>query len=188
MFRACKFIFDDYLDVFQVEVSKQAYHEESSEAGDDDDGTINPRDVGHNIYILAHQLARHNRELAEMLKPEVEDEKGSRALEYYAKHTAQIEVRELEKYSLIIGWLFFTVIVCFVTDRASGSLHGADRVSDSRDLRVPDCRDEARRARDDGARRAGQQGERFLRARRRHVLGDEVAEEAALDAAHVLAE
>ena len=76
----------------QVEVSKQAYHEESNDAADDDDGTINPRDVGHNIYILAHQLARHNRELAEMLKPEPEDEKGSRALEYYAKHTAQIEV------------------------------------------------------------------------------------------------
>ena len=98
-------------------MSKQAYHEESSEAGDDDDGTINPRDVGHNIYILAHQLARHNRELAEMLKPEVEDEKGSRALEYYAKHTAQIEVRELEKYSLIIGWLFF-YCDCVFCDRS----------------------------------------------------------------------
>ena len=31
-------------------------------------------------------------EAARDVTPEVEDEKGSRALEYYAKHTAQIEV------------------------------------------------------------------------------------------------
>ena len=48
----------------QVDVSKQAYHQ--AEAMDDeDDGeeedeeeeeAANPRDVGHNIYILAHQV------------------------------------------------------------------------------------------------------------------------------------
>ena len=66
-------------DLRQVDVAKQAYHQEdnndddASEADDDEAETINPRDVGHNIYILAHQLARHNRELAEMLRPEAED-------------------------------------------------------------------------------------------------------------------
>ena len=49
--------------------------------------------VGHNIYILCHQLAQHNKELAALLKPsELADPKTNQALEYYANHTAQIEV------------------------------------------------------------------------------------------------
>jgi len=51
--------------------------------------------VGHNIYILCHQLAQHNKELAVMLKPSEQnnaDPKINKALEYYASHTAQIEV------------------------------------------------------------------------------------------------
>lgn len=75
--------------------------------------------MGHNIYILCHQLAQHNKELAGLLKPnsiycsEVEssqtsggqnqqqqqqqqqnqvDPRVNRALVYYAGHTAQIEV------------------------------------------------------------------------------------------------
>ena len=94
-----------HIDLRQVDVAKQAYHQEdnndddASEADDDEAETINPRDVGHNIYILAHQLARHNRELAEMLRPEAEDAKGTQALEYYAKHTAQIEVRACRRSS-----------------------------------------------------------------------------------------
>uniref|UniRef100_A0A665X781 Inositol 1,4,5-trisphosphate receptor n=1 Tax=Echeneis naucrates TaxID=173247 RepID=A0A665X781_ECHNA len=51
-----------------------------------------PRNVGHNIYILAHQLARHNKELSMMLKPGVVSGEGDEALECYAKHTAQIEI------------------------------------------------------------------------------------------------
>lgn len=52
--------------------------------------------VGHNIYILCHQLAQHNKELAAMLKPSVTntDAKVNQALEYYASHTAQIEVSD----------------------------------------------------------------------------------------------
>lgn len=51
--------------------------------------------VGHNIYILCHQLAQHNKELAVMLKPSEQnnaDPKINKALQYYATHTAQIEV------------------------------------------------------------------------------------------------
>lgn len=53
--------------------------------------------VGHNIYILCHQLAQHNKELATMLKPSEQnnaDPKINKALQYYATHTAQIEVLE----------------------------------------------------------------------------------------------
>ncbi|KAJ7424022.1 inositol 1,4,5-trisphosphate receptor type 1 [Willisornis vidua] len=77
-----------------VDVMKNAYnqgldcdHEE--ESGDDG---ISPKDVGHNIYILAHQLARHNKTLQQMLKPGSDPDEGDEALRFYAKHTAQIEI------------------------------------------------------------------------------------------------
>lgn len=38
------------------------------------------------------QLARHNKELSMMLKPAGASGEGDEALEFYAKHTAQIEV------------------------------------------------------------------------------------------------
>ena len=68
---------------------------------DDDDNQVDmtgdgsPRAVGHNIYILAHQLAKHNKGLAQALRPE-ESISGSEALQYYKKHTAQIEVSLLD--------------------------------------------------------------------------------------------
>ena len=48
----------------QVDVAKQAYYqaegmEEEEELDDEDDESANPRDVGHNIYILAHQVKLH---------------------------------------------------------------------------------------------------------------------------------
>lgn len=55
-------------------------------------GDGSPRAVGHNIYILAHQLAKHNRDLAQALRPD-QSLGGTEALQYYKKHTAQIEVR-----------------------------------------------------------------------------------------------
>uniref|UniRef100_A0A8C8EHB9 Inositol 1,4,5-trisphosphate receptor n=1 Tax=Oncorhynchus tshawytscha TaxID=74940 RepID=A0A8C8EHB9_ONCTS len=65
---------------------------------EDEDGeeehAASPRNVGHNIYILAHQLARHNKELQAMLKIYGE---GDDALEFYAKHTAQIEIVRLDR-------------------------------------------------------------------------------------------
>lgn len=42
--------------------------------------------------LIRAQLARHNKELAVMLKPCVASGEGDEALECYAKHTAQIEV------------------------------------------------------------------------------------------------
>ncbi|XP_049622307.1 inositol 1,4,5-trisphosphate receptor type 1 isoform X2 [Suncus etruscus] len=82
-----------------VEVIKKAYLQgevdfEDGENGED--GAASPRNVGHNIYILAHQLARHNKELQSMLKPCAQAE-GDEALEFYAKHTAQIEIVRLDR-------------------------------------------------------------------------------------------
>ena len=52
-----------------------------------------PKEVGHNIYILCHQLAQHNKELAALMKPQPADGvSGDAALQYYANHTAQIEI------------------------------------------------------------------------------------------------
>ncbi|KAG8588891.1 hypothetical protein GDO81_006140 [Engystomops pustulosus] len=48
-----------------VDVIKKAFYQEDE--GDDSD--VSPREVGHNIYILALQLARHNRHLQQLLKP-----------------------------------------------------------------------------------------------------------------------
>ncbi|KHJ86636.1 hypothetical protein OESDEN_13605 [Oesophagostomum dentatum] len=50
--------------------------------------------VGHNIYILAHQLSRHSPELAHCLDPDDERKpsKTRNALSFYKAHTAQIEI------------------------------------------------------------------------------------------------
>ncbi|XP_018612141.1 inositol 1,4,5-trisphosphate receptor type 1 isoform X4 [Scleropages formosus] len=82
-----------------VEVIKKAYlqgevefENPEDEEENAEDHAASPRNVGHNIYILAHQLARHNRELQAMLKPGGPNGEGDEALEFYAKHTAQIEI------------------------------------------------------------------------------------------------
>ncbi|XP_026824993.1 inositol 1,4,5-trisphosphate receptor isoform X3 [Ooceraea biroi] len=85
-----------------VDVACKAFHQESlDDISDVDDSSTNgeegvsPKEVGHNIYILCHQLAQHNKELAVMLKPSEQnssDPKINKALEYYASHTAQIEI------------------------------------------------------------------------------------------------
>ncbi|KAF3688970.1 Inositol 1,4,5-trisphosphate receptor type 2 IP3 receptor isoform 2 [Channa argus] len=84
-----------------VDVMKEAYAQ-GLESEEDEDGVgdqIKPRDVGHNIYILAHQLARHNKILQQSLRPGSglgsgvdPDNEGDDALSYYANHTAQIEI------------------------------------------------------------------------------------------------
>uniref|UniRef100_A0A183CW28 Amyloid beta A4 protein-binding family B member 2 n=1 Tax=Gongylonema pulchrum TaxID=637853 RepID=A0A183CW28_9BILA len=54
---------------------------------------VDPREVGHNIFILASQLSRHNEELRMALEPENhKDAMTSQALSYYKQHTAQIEI------------------------------------------------------------------------------------------------
>ena len=87
-----------------MEVACKAYHQESldeeAEDADDDldgdeDNGVSPKDVGHNIYILIHQLALYNKEIGEMLQTdptEPIDPKVAEALNYYRSHTAQIEV------------------------------------------------------------------------------------------------
>ncbi|CAH0562339.1 unnamed protein product [Brassicogethes aeneus] len=82
-----------------VDVACRAFHQESAEDEDDvDDASVedivSPKDVGHNIYILCHQLAQHNKDLAALLKPAdfATDQKMHKALMYYANHTAQIEI------------------------------------------------------------------------------------------------
>ncbi|XP_077371305.1 inositol 1,4,5-trisphosphate-gated calcium channel ITPR3 isoform X2 [Festucalex cinctus] len=100
-----------------VDVIKKAYHQESECEG----GEVSPREVGHNIYILAQQLARHNKVLQNLLKPPKKSQEGEEGissmlnlnnrplsqmlkssippavveqdpLEYYDMHTSQIEI------------------------------------------------------------------------------------------------
>ncbi|KAM9750737.1 inositol 1,4,5-trisphosphate-gated calcium channel ITPR3 isoform 2-T2 [Menidia menidia] len=100
-----------------VEVIKKAYNQEI----ECEEVEVTPREVGHNIYILAQQLARHNKVLQKLLKPpekNVEGEEGISSmlnlnnrplsqmlkstapaavveqdpLEYYEQLTAQIEI------------------------------------------------------------------------------------------------
>ncbi|RXM33372.1 Inositol 1,4,5-trisphosphate receptor type 2 [Acipenser ruthenus] len=78
-----------------VDVMKDAYNQALESETDEESGgdQILPKDVGHNIYILAHQLARHNKLLQQSLKPASDpDLEGDEALKHYANHTAQIEI------------------------------------------------------------------------------------------------
>ncbi|XP_053664267.1 inositol 1,4,5-trisphosphate receptor [Anopheles marshallii] len=80
-------------------------HELGDDGHDDDDVGVSPKEVGHNIYILCHQLAQHNKELAGLLKIDrppsssssssatsKANSKTNQALLYYQTHTAQIEI------------------------------------------------------------------------------------------------
>ncbi|XP_048064932.1 inositol 1,4,5-trisphosphate receptor type 3 isoform X3 [Megalobrama amblycephala] len=91
-----------------VEVIKKAYQQET----ECEDGEVSPREVGHNIYILALQLARHNKSLITLLKPQKktkeeeeesissmlnlnkqqQEEQQEDPLEHYDHQTAQIEI------------------------------------------------------------------------------------------------
>lgn len=86
-----------------IEVACKAYHQEIlDEDGDDEDNntdeqddTVSPKVVGHNIYILCHQLALYNKEIGSLMRPgpnEAVDPKVAEALGFYSSHTAQIEV------------------------------------------------------------------------------------------------
>ncbi|XP_055999570.1 inositol 1,4,5-trisphosphate receptor type 1-like isoform X4 [Ostrea edulis] len=79
--------------VSKVDIAKNAFHQEASIDDDEEEEgkDASPKDVGHNIYILATQLSLHNEKLAQLLKPSG-DLWGDQALEFYEKHTAQIEI------------------------------------------------------------------------------------------------
>ncbi|XP_039179357.1 inositol 1,4,5-trisphosphate receptor type 3 isoform X2 [Crotalus tigris] len=106
-----------------VDVIKKAYLEEE----ECENSEVSPREVGHNIYILALQLSRHNKHLQHLLKPvkriQEEEEEGISSmlilhnkqltqmlksttpvqeeeedpLAYYEKHTSQIEIVRLDR-------------------------------------------------------------------------------------------
>uniref|UniRef100_A0A8R1DTF9 Inositol 1,4,5-trisphosphate receptor n=1 Tax=Caenorhabditis japonica TaxID=281687 RepID=A0A8R1DTF9_CAEJA len=63
------------------------YHE-------DEYASVDPREVGHNIYILAHQLSNHDGELEIWLdgNDDKKDDLTREALNYYKSRTAQIEI------------------------------------------------------------------------------------------------
>lgn len=71
------------MSAFSASTELEADNPETSEGGP-------PREVGHNLFILAHKLAKFNKELSLLIKSKecMENE----ALAYYAAHTAQIEI------------------------------------------------------------------------------------------------
>uniref|UniRef100_A0A452U656 Inositol 1,4,5-trisphosphate receptor n=1 Tax=Ursus maritimus TaxID=29073 RepID=A0A452U656_URSMA len=72
-----------------VDVIKKAYVQEEER----ENSEVSPREVGHNIYILALQLSLNNKQLSQMLKssaPAQEEEEDP--LAYYENHTSQIEI------------------------------------------------------------------------------------------------
>nr|AAC61691.1 inositol 1,4,5-trisphosphate receptor [Panulirus argus] len=80
-----------------LDVVCNLYHQESMdddeffEDGSSDDDGVSPKEVGHNIYILCHQLAKHHKGLEELLSKSG-NEKLSKALTHYRENTAQIEI------------------------------------------------------------------------------------------------
>ncbi|XP_053174093.1 inositol 1,4,5-trisphosphate receptor type 3 [Scomber japonicus] len=59
-----------------MEVIKKAYYQESECEG----GEVSPREVGHNIYILAQQLARHNKILQNLLRTQKKSKEGDEGI------------------------------------------------------------------------------------------------------------
>ncbi|KAL1130070.1 hypothetical protein AAG570_013013 [Ranatra chinensis] len=121
-----------------VDVACRAFHQESlDECIDADDSTteaddgVSPKEVGHNIYILCHQLAQHNKDLAALLKPSetYTDLKINQALEYYASHTAQIEVSIVRHDRTLEQIVFPIPEICeYIThDTKVKILHTAER-------------------------------------------------------------
>ncbi|XP_012156517.1 inositol 1,4,5-trisphosphate receptor isoform X2 [Ceratitis capitata] len=140
-----------------VEVACKAYHQEEmidenddhdgADAESDDDASVSPREVGHNIYILCHQLAQHNKELAALLKacedPQASnfDAKMSQALMYYATHTAQIEIVRNDRTLEQIVFPIPEICEYLTTDTKIKILNTAER--DDQGSKVADFFDKA---------------------------------------------
>ena len=87
---------------------------------------------------FVHQLSQQNKEMANLLKPsqpsDLEEVSGEGALEYYAKHTAQIEVKTLWSLThFVISIIRVTSRVCF-SDCPSRSHDGTNRVPSAQHL------------------------------------------------------
>jgi hypothetical protein len=78
-------------NTISIELKESEVKEPSSSENEDTLGSP-PREVGHNLYILAHKLAKFNKELSLALKSRSQDGVENEALSYYAAHTAQIEI------------------------------------------------------------------------------------------------
>ncbi|XP_073839343.1 inositol 1,4,5,-trisphosphate receptor isoform X2 [Musca autumnalis] len=143
-----------------VDVACKAYHQEEMiddhdgdedgvgpEHDDDDDVSVSPREVGHNIYILCHQLAQHNKELASLLKVTDDpqspnyDAKMSQALMYYATHTAQIEIVRHDRTLEQIVFPIPEICEYLTTDTKMKIFHTAER--DDQGSKVADFFDKA---------------------------------------------
>lgn len=74
-------IYNQLADLTNLDDSAELHSEGSS-----------PREVGHNLFILSHKLAKFNKELSVYLKSKTSNQEYSEALSYYAAHTAQIEI------------------------------------------------------------------------------------------------
>jgi len=93
----------------QVDICQSIYH--MGNVTDPDENS--PIDVGHNIYILAVQLARHKKELKEALDRSAH--KPGDPIQYYSSRTAQIEVSregEEEQREQKV-WKLGSVIFCW---------------------------------------------------------------------------
>ncbi|XP_037951904.1 inositol 1,4,5-trisphosphate receptor [Teleopsis dalmanni] len=141
-----------------IEVACKAYHqeemidetdeqEEAEADTEDDDVSVSPREVGHNIYILCHQLAQHNKELASLLKAPEDpqsssfDTKMSQALMYYATHTAQIEIVRNDRTLEQIVFPIPEICEYLTTDTKNKILNTAER--DDQGSKVADFFDKA---------------------------------------------
>ena len=92
---------------------------------------VDPKEVGHNIYILCHQLAQHNKELADLLRNPDSDKseqifeshgKVREALQYYQTHTAQIEIVRFDRTMEQI--VFPVPQICeFLTSESKGKVY-----------------------------------------------------------------
>ena len=71
----------------QVDICQSIYHMGNVTDPNDENSPI---EVGHNIYILAVQLAHHKKELKEALERSAH--KTGDQIQYYSSRTAQIEV------------------------------------------------------------------------------------------------
>ena len=75
--------------------------------------------VGHNIYILCHQLSKHSEELHRLLHntdATNTSDKLQRALLHYGQNTAQIEVS---------SWYLFSLLYCYTEKLYSRAIFSA---------------------------------------------------------------
>lgn len=121
-----------------IDVACRAFHQEellddndNEDFNQDDDTGVSPKEVGHNIYILCHQLAQHNKELAALLKPTdpvgTNDSKTNQALLFYATHTAQIEIVRHDRTLEQIVFPIPEICEYLTHDTKTKILHTAER-------------------------------------------------------------